>query len=177
MSYLGERGVLCVGNGWHFCTPVLMNMCNITFEVSRLSTFVFKKYSEKNKPSRLNNSDKSLKGFDWNNVGPASQTVTQHYISIGPMHRVIWFSGAEIKASPGACSSQKKLYNCSMLFQFRASVEDCGSTMKQHWVNAQFLCKVYSRPSDGLVLGESCRRLTCNKPAMGCDASPSLNRN
>ena len=64
VSYLGERGVLCVGNGGHFCTPVLMNMCNITFEVSRSSTFVFKKYSEKNIPSRLNNSDKSLKGFD-----------------------------------------------------------------------------------------------------------------
>ena len=35
-------------------------------------------------------SDLSLKGFCWNKVGPASQTVAQHYISIGPMHRVIW---------------------------------------------------------------------------------------
>ena len=26
VSYLGERGVLCVGNGSHFCTPVLMNL-------------------------------------------------------------------------------------------------------------------------------------------------------
>ena len=25
-----------------------------------------------------------------NNVGQASQTVAQHYISIGPMYRVIW---------------------------------------------------------------------------------------
>ena len=47
VSHLGERGVLCVGNGWHFCTPVLMNMCNVTFEVPRLSTFVSKKCSEK----------------------------------------------------------------------------------------------------------------------------------
>ena len=39
VSYLEERGVLSVGNGSHFCTPVLMNMCNITFP--RLSTFVF----------------------------------------------------------------------------------------------------------------------------------------
>ena len=31
--YLGERGVMCVGNGSHFCTPVRMNMCNITFQV------------------------------------------------------------------------------------------------------------------------------------------------
>ena len=28
-------------------TPVLMNMSNITFEVSTLSTFVIEKYSEK----------------------------------------------------------------------------------------------------------------------------------
>ena len=47
VSYLGERGVLWVGNGWHFCTPVLMNMANITLEGPRLSTFVFKKSSEK----------------------------------------------------------------------------------------------------------------------------------
>ena len=42
--------------GGHFCrpTPVLMNMSNITFEIPRLSTFVFKKSSEKIH-SRLNN--------------------------------------------------------------------------------------------------------------------------
>ena len=33
VSYLGERGVRCVGNGRHICTPVLMNMSNITFQV------------------------------------------------------------------------------------------------------------------------------------------------
>ena len=32
---------------------------------------------------------KSLKGFGWNNVGPASQTVAQHYFTIGPMYRAI----------------------------------------------------------------------------------------
>ena len=32
---------------------------------------------------------KSLKGFGWNNVGPGSQTVAQHYFTIGPMYRVI----------------------------------------------------------------------------------------
>ena len=47
VSYLGERGMLCVRNGCHFCTPVLMVMCNITFEAPRLGTFVFKKSSEK----------------------------------------------------------------------------------------------------------------------------------
>ena len=44
---------------------------------------------------------KILKGFGWNIVGPASQTVGQHYISIGPMYRVIWcFWRLDVKASP-----------------------------------------------------------------------------
>ena len=59
-----------------------------------------------------------------------------------------------------------------MLFQCRASVEDCGSTLKQLWVNATCLRKVYSRPSDGLVLGQRRRRLIGIEPAMGCDAGP-----
>ena len=63
------------------------------------------------------------------------------------------------------------------LFLSRASVEDCGSTLKQHWVNATCLRKVYSRPSDGLVLGQRRKRLTGIDPAMGCDAGPTLNRN
>ena len=50
VSCLGERGVLCVGNGSHFCTPVLINMCHITFHVFslKLNTCVFNKCSEKN---------------------------------------------------------------------------------------------------------------------------------
>ena len=32
---------------------------------------------------------KNLKGFGWNNVGPGSQTVAQHYFIIDPMYRVI----------------------------------------------------------------------------------------
>ena len=70
-------------------TPVLMNMCNITFQFIRLSTCVFNKCSEKNIFTIIL-VVKSLKGFGWNNVGPASQTVAQHYISIGPMYCVIW---------------------------------------------------------------------------------------
>ena len=48
VSYLGKREVLCVENGSHFCTPVIMNMCNVTFQVLRLSTFVFNKCSDNN---------------------------------------------------------------------------------------------------------------------------------
>ena len=64
-----------------------------------------------------------------------------------------------------------------MLFHCRASVEDCGSTLKQHWVNATCLRKVHSRLSDGLVLGQRRRRLTGVEPAMRSDAGPTLNRN
>ena len=49
---------------------------------------MFKKYSEKNVFTIIF-MVKSLKGFDWNNVGPTSQTVAQHYLTIGPMYRVI----------------------------------------------------------------------------------------
>ena len=73
-------------------------------------------------------------------------------------------------------ASQKTRCNHPMLFQCRASVADCGSTLKQHWVNTTCLRKVYRRPSDGLVLGQRRRRLTGIDPAMGCDASPTLNR-
>ena len=50
-----------------------MNMSNITFQVIRFSTFVFNKCSEKNIFTIIF-VVKSLKGFGWNDVGPASQT-------------------------------------------------------------------------------------------------------
>ena len=37
--------------------------------------------------------------------------------------------------------------------------------------------KVYSKSSDGLVLGQRRRLSTGIEPAMGCDAGPTLNRN
>ena len=89
-----------MGNDSHFCTPVLVNMCNITFQVLRLSTFVFNKCSGKTIFTSIF-VVKSLKGFRWNNVDAASQTVAQHYISIGRMCRVIWcFCCRDVKASP-----------------------------------------------------------------------------
>ena len=61
----------CVGKGSHLCTPVLMNMCNITFQVLRLSTFAFNKCLEKIIFTIIF-VVKSLKDFSNNNVGPAS---------------------------------------------------------------------------------------------------------
>ena len=64
-----------------------------------------------------------------------------------------------------------------MLFQWRDSVEDCGSKLKQHWLNATCLYKVYNRPGDRLVLGQRRRRSIGIEPAMGSDNGPTLNRN
>ena len=48
-------------NGSHFCTPVLMNMCNITFQVIRLSTLSLT--SVQKKIVMIIFVVKSLKGF------------------------------------------------------------------------------------------------------------------
>ena len=77
--------------------------------------------------------------------------------------------------------SQQTRYNHPKLFQCRASGKDCGTALKQHWVNATCLLmcwrKVYSGPSAGLMLGQRRGRLPGIEPAMGYDTSPTLNRN
>ena len=139
-----------MGNGCHVCTPVLMDMSNITFEVTRLSTFVFKKCSEKI-TSRLNILIRALSGVS----GAGMESVT----------RII------------TCMKQSETwYNHPVLFQCQASVEYCGSTLKQRWVNATCLHKAYTRPSDELVLGQRRRCLASIEPAMDCDAGPTSNR-
>ena len=114
----------------------------------RLSTFVFKKCSEK-KHSRLIIVIRAIKGFGWNSVGPASQTVAQHYISIGPMYCVIWcfwrrdgeFNPITVQQSDNTVQSPNAV---SMSGQRR-----------RLWVNIEtelgechVVGKVYCRPSD-----------------------------
>ena len=165
MSHLGERGVVCVGNGWHFCTPVLMNMSSKTIQVLRLSTFVFTECSKIIK-FKIIFVVKSLKGFGWNNFGPASQTgpaLHQHWLNVSCY---LVFPAPGFERSPAECSSQKKKYNHPMIFQWRASVEDCGSTLKQYCLNPTCLRKVYNRPGDRLVLSQRRRCLPGIEPAM-----------
>ena len=144
MPYLGERGVLCVGNGWHFCTPVLMNMCNITFEGPGLSTFVFKKSSKKYSWFKA-------KGVFLNIVGPTSQTVAQYYFTIGPMYRVMWvvaFRG--MRRQPYGSRSKRGTITqfFSMLGQRRIRLTgiesamgcDAGPTLNRYWVGRPTLC-------------------------------------
>ena len=167
-----ERGVLYVGNGSHFCTPVLMNMCNITFQVLRLSTFVFNKCSEK-KIFTIIFEVKNLNAFGWNNFGPASQTVAQHYISIWSMYRVIWcFWRRDVKGHQYNAAVRKH----GTITQCCLNDGPASKTVCQHW-NSMCLRKEYNRHGDRLVLGQRRRRLTGIKPAIGCNASPTLNRN
>ena len=87
---------------------------------------------------------KSLEGFGWNNVVPASQTVAQHYFTIGPMYLVIWvvtFRGN--KASP-AWQSERTRDTYPILFQCWASVD--RSILKKHWVNAMCGAKYIAHP-------------------------------
>ena len=160
-----------------------MNKSNITFEVTRSNTCVLKKCPEKNIFSIIFVIIELECCFCWNNVGSASQTVSQHYISISRMHRVscevILLATREERLT--CTQSKQTLDNHPTLCQCWTSIEDCGSALKQHWVNVLCLLmcwrKVYSRPSVGLVLGQPHRRLTGIEPAMGCDADQILNRN
>ena len=54
------------------------------FVLSCLKSFLFRK-----KMFTIIFVAKSLKGFGWNIVGPALQTMAQHYFIIDPMYRVI----------------------------------------------------------------------------------------
>ena len=140
--------MLCVGNGWQFCKPVLMNMSNKTFEVLRLSTFVFEKCSEKIH-SRLIIVIRAKRvfmlEFCWPGVTDGGPALNQNWVNAS-CYLVFLAPGWE--APPALqCSSQKTRYNHPMLFQYWASVEDCGSTLKQHRVNATSLRKNYWRPS------------------------------
>ena len=123
-------------------------MCNITFEVPRFSTFVFKRSSEKN-IFKIRFVGKSPTGFGWNNVGPASQ---HGPIAIGPtlFHNwanVLCYPGSGLsghKASPVGQSEQ----TVSMLGQRRirlTSIEaamgcDAGPTLNRYWLGRPTLC-------------------------------------
>ena len=91
-----------------------------------------------------------LKGFGWNNVGPASQTVAQHYSTIRPMYRVIRVAAFRgIKCHPyGSQSEHKTITQISMLGQRRIRLTgtepamdyDAGPTVNQYWLGSPTLC-------------------------------------
>ena len=116
-----------MGNGLvDICTPVLMNMSNITFEVPRLSSFGFKNRQKKDIHDIF--VVKSLMGFGWNNVGLELQAVAQHYFTIWPMYgviRVVAFRG--IKRHPYGSQSKH-----GTITQFCFNVGSASNTIDRH---------------------------------------------
>ena len=116
---------------------------------------------------------KILKVFGRNNVGPSSQTVAQHYFTIGSMYHVYPSSGI-FRHTP---SKHKTLRQCCF---------NVGPILKQHWRNVSCLLGSVTRmavrantgqsPNSVSMLGQRRIRSTGIKPAMGCDAGPTLNR-
>ena len=75
---------------------------------------------------------KSLKGFGWNNVGPALQTMAQHYFIIDPMYRVIRIMAFRVrKVTRMAVRANRG--NHPILFQCWASVEYDWPALNQQW--------------------------------------------
>ena len=123
-------------------------MSNITFEVPWLSTFVFKKCSERNIFTIIF-VVRSLKGLGWNNVGPASQTVAQQYFAIGPMYRVIW------PVAFMAMRDESFIRIAVAAVLCRIGCCRCGLRIISRWVSVV------------VVLSQ---RRTGIEPAMGCDS-------
>ena len=104
--------------------------------------------------------------------------MAQHYISIGPMYRVILcFWHRDRKRHLYNNAAVRKHCTITYAVSILAGVEDCGSKLKQHWVNVTCLRKIHRSPSDGLLLGQRLKRLTGIEPVMGCDAGPTFNWN
>ena len=124
---------------------VFMNMSHIKFEVDKLSTIMFKKSPEKNIFTIIFVA-KSLKGFGWNNVGPALQTVAQHYFTIGPMYgiiRVVAFR--KIKCHPYGSQSKH-----GAITQICSNVGTASSTIDRHYKNIRhFLSKALEQTKSG----------------------------
>ena len=77
---------------------------------------------------------KGLKGFDWNNVGPASQTVAQYYFTIGLMYRVYPGSGLSGDERSPVWQSEQTRDNHPILLHCWASVEYDWLALNQRWV-------------------------------------------
>ena len=79
---------------------------------------------------------KSLKGFGWNIVGPASQSVAQHYFTIGPMYCVIRLKAFRgTKRHPYGRQSKN-----GTITQFWLIVGPASKTIDRYWVGGPTCC-------------------------------------
>ena len=125
-----------------FLFTSLTNMCNITFEVPTLSTFVFK-IVQKNIPSRLNMVIGALSVLVRIILAQRRRQWPSITSALGQCIVLSSVSGAGMESVTRIVTGMRQSrYNHPMLFQCLASVEDCGSPLKQHWVNVTCLRKV-----------------------------------
>ena len=114
---------------------------------------MFKKSSEKKNSRLLLFVVNSLKGFGWNNVGPASQTMAQHYFTFGIMYRVIRvvaFRGLKHQCTRMAvrANTGQSPNSVSMLGQRRIRLTgiepamggDADPALNRYWVGRFTLC-------------------------------------
>ena len=149
MSYLGKKGVFCVGNGWHFYMPVPMNMSNITFEVPMGHVLSCLKKFQKKRYSRF---------YSWLRAWRVlvgimlAQRRRRGPNTIGPMYRVIQvvdFRGIKrITCMAVGANAGQSPNSVSMLSQRRIRLTgiepamgcDGDSTLNRYWVGRPTLC-------------------------------------
>ena len=109
-------------------------------------------------------SDKSLKGFGWNNVGPASQTMAQPYVSIGPMYRVIWcFWRRDEKRHPHNNAAVRKH---GTITQCCFNVGPASKTVGQHWNSIGWMPWVCRKNTADPVMDECWASVVDDWPAL-----------
>ena len=155
-----------------------MNMSNITFEVPILSTLFFQKCLEKIH-SRLNIVTRVQRVMVGIMLVQRHKQVPSITSALGQCIVLSSVSGAGMESV--TCITMQQSENTvqspnavSMPGQRRRLWVSIETTLGECHVFAD-VRRVYSRPSDGLVLGQRRRRLTGIEPdLMGCDAGPTL---
>ena len=149
MSYLGGKRVLCVVHisvQQSFWTCAIYRLRSLGYILSCL-----KSLQKKNIFTIIFVAKSLIKGFGWNNVGPASQTVAQHYFTIGPMYRFIRevaFRGIKRPRMAVRANTGQSPNSVSMLGQCLirltgtkpAMGSGAGPTSNRYWVGRPTLC-------------------------------------
>ena len=114
-----------------------MNMSNITFEVARSDSCIFKKCLEKILFTIIFHDLVGIWCFGWDNVGPAEQTVAHHCIGTGPMYPCyLHGSGLSgVKASPALlCGSLQTRGGLRQFVAIEPAMGcDAGPTLNRDW--------------------------------------------
>ena len=125
---------------------------HIAFQVLRLSSFIFTK-----KKFTIIFLVKSSKCFDWNNVGPALQTVAQHYFTIRPIYHVIWVVAF--------LTTGDEIVIVSQLPQINQCIQNDGLLLghcQTRWINIEAALVSYQVVAVDAGVEESCGGSVCS---------------